>query len=301
MQEYHQPVLLPESIEGLNINPDGIYIDLTMGGGGHSKAILKKLVNGHLYAFDQDKDAKVNATEIENRSFNFVAANFKHLSRFLKLYKTGPVDGILADLGVSSYQFDKPDRGFSIRHEAKLDMRMDQQQHLTAAIVINEYETVQLKRIFSQYGEIRNTNRLTDAIVSSRSNKPIETVEELKEVITPLAPKYKEFKYYAQVFQALRIEVNDELTAIVDMLEQSNEWLKPGGRLVCIAYHSLEDRLIKNFMQKGNIEGKEEKDFYGNLLRPMEPVNRKPIVPSAAEIERNNRARSAKLRIAKKL
>ena len=301
MQEYHQPVLLLESIEGLNINPDGIYIDLTMGGGGHSKEILKKLENGHLYAFDQDKDAKANAAEIGNRSFTYVEANFRHLSRFLKLYQTGLVDGILADLGVSSYQFDKPDRGFSIRHQAKLDMRMDQQQHLTAAEVINEYESVQLKRVFSEYGEIRNTNRLTDAIVSVRSNKRIETVEELKKIITPLAPKYKEFKYFAQVFQALRIEVNDELAAIVDMLEQSNEWLKPGGRLVCIAYHSLEDRLIKNFISKGNVEGKEEKDFYGNLLRPMEPINRKPIVPSAEEIEKNNRARSAKLRIAKKI
>lgn len=301
MQEYHRPVLLEESIEGLNIDPDGVYVDLTFGGGGHSKAIVEKLKNGHLYAFDQDKDAKANAAKLENRSFTFVAANFRHLGRFLKLYRTGPVDGILADLGVSSYQFDQPNRGFSIRHQAKLDMRMDQQQHLTAAKVINEYEPVQLKRIFSEYGEIRNTNRLTDAIVSSRSNKPIATVDELKEIIEPLAPRHREFKYFAQVFQALRVEVNDELSAIREMLEQANDWLKPGGRLVCIAYHSLEDRLIKNFTQKGNLEGKEEKDFYGNLLRPMEPVNRKPIMPSQEEIEKNNRARSARLRIAKKI
>lgn len=301
MQEYHQPVLLKESIAGLNIDPDGVYVDLTFGGGGHSKAILQNLKNGHLYAFDQDKDAKANAATIDNRSFTFVTANFRHLSRFLKLYQTGKVDGILADLGVSSYQFDQPQRGFSIRHQAKLDMRMNQQHHLTAAKIINEYEPVQLKRIFSEYGEIRNSNRLTEAIVSSRSGKPVKSVEELKEIIAPLAPKHREFKYFAQVFQALRIEVNDEITAIKEMLEQANEWLKPGGRLVCIAYHSLEDRLIKNFMQKGNMEGKQEKDFYGNLLRPMEPVNRKPIVPSQEEVEKNNRARSAKLRIAKKL
>ncbi len=301
MQEYHQPVLLKESISGLNIDSDGVYVDLTFGGGGHSKAILQNLKNGYLYAFDQDKDAKANAATIDNRSFTFITANFRHLSRFLKLYQTGKVDGILADLGVSSYQFDQPQRGFSIRHQAQLDMRMNQQQHLTAAKIINEYEPVQLKRIFSEYGEIRNSNRLTEAIVSSRSGKPVKSVEELKEIIAPLAPKHREFKYFAQVFQALRIEVNDEITAIKEMLEQANEWLKPGGRLVCIAYHSLEDRLIKNFMQKGNMEGKQEKDFYGNLIRPMEPVNRKPIVPSQEEVEKNNRARSAKLRIAKKL
>ena len=178
---------------------------------------------------------------------------------------------------------------------------MDQQQHLTAAKIINEYEPVQLRKIFSEYGEIRNTNRLTDAIVSARSNKPVQTVDQLKEIIEPLAPRHREFKYFAQVFQALRIEVNDELSAIKEMLEQANEWLKPGGRLVCIAYHSLEDRPIKNFMQKGNFEGKEEKDFYGNLLRPLEPLNRKPIMPSQEEIEKNNRARSARLRIAKKI
>ena len=299
--QYHQSVLLKESIAGLNIDPDGVYVDLTFGGGGHSEAIIENLEDGHLYAFDQDKDAKSNASKFENRSFTFVAANFRHLGRFLKLYQTGLVDGILADLGVSSYQFDQPNRGFSIRHQARLDMRMDQQQPLTASKIINEYEPVQLKRIFSEYGEIRNTNRLTDAIVTGRSMKAVKTIDQLKEIIEPLAPRHREFKYFAQVFQALRIEVNDELSAIREMLVQANEWLKPGGRLVCIAYHSLEDRLIKNFMQKGNMEGKEEKDFYGNLLRPLEPVNRKPIMPSQEEIEKNNRARSARLRIAKKI
>ena len=301
MEQYHRPVLLEESINGLVTNPDGVYVDLTFGGGGHSKAIIKKLREGRLIAFDQDADAAANVPEGKNRSFTFVAANFRHLGRYLKLYGIGKVAGILADFGVSSYQFDMPERGFSIRHNANLDMRMDQKATKTAAWVLNEYTYEDLKHVFKQYGEITNAHRLSEMIVSARTTTPLMTVEELKTIAWKCAPGKREFKYLAQVFQALRIEVNDELNAIADLLDQVPDWLEKEGRLVCISYHSLEDRLIKNFMNKGNIEGKEEKDFYGNLIRPMEPLSRKPIIPSDKEIEENGRARSAKLRIAKRL
>lgn len=299
--DYHQPVMLQESIQGLEINPAGIYVDLTFGGGGHSEAILDQLTTGKLIAFDQDKDAEANAKKFENRSFTFLSANFRHLQRFIKLLKIEQVNGVLGDFGVSSHQFEQPNRGFSIKFDAKLDMRMDQKNPLDAEKVLNEYSENELINLFSAYGEIRNAKKLVQAIAQTRINDRIDRVEKLKSLLSQLAPKHKEFKYYARVFQALRIEVNDELGAIKEVLEQSAEVIKPGGRLVVISYHSLEDRIVKNYIQKGNFAGDPEKDFYGNLIRPFEPVNRKPITPSKDEIALNNKARSGKLRIAKKL
>ncbi len=295
---YHQPVLLSESIEGLAIREDGVYVDLTFGGGGHSSAILEKLKNGKLIVFDQDQEARQNS---EGLDVTFVEANFRFLKRYLKLYGVAQVDGILADLGVSSHQIDEADRGFSVRFNADLDMRMSKDVTLTAKQVINQYSEAELHKIFGMYGEVRNAKTLARTIVSARVNKPLHTVDDLKAVLKKAAPKNREFKYFAQVFQALRIEVNDEMGALEEMLGQAVEVLKPEGRLVVIAYHSLEDRLVKNLMQKGNLKGEEEKDFYGNIIRPLKPVTRKPILPSREELARNNRARSAKLRIAEKL
>lgn len=294
--EYHNPVLLKECIDGLNIHPEGIYVDVTFGGGGHSREILKHLTTGKLYAFDQDEDAVKN--KIADERFVLIKQNFRYLKNFLKMYNALPIDGLLADLGVSSHQFDEAGRGFSTRFEAKLDMRMDQNGKQTAADVLNTYTEEELKRIFKLYGEIENAGRLAHAIFHARKEKPLQTISDLKNAITSCVKKGRENQYHAQVFQALRIEVNKELEVLQELLLQSMEVLKPGGRLVVISYHSLEDRLVKNIMRSGKFEGEVEKDFYGNKLTPFELITRKPITPSEKEIEINSRARSAKLRIA---
>lgn len=299
MSEYHDPVLLNECLEGLNINPSGTYVDVTFGGGGHSKAIVSKLTDGHLYAFDQDDDALEN--EFDDERFTLVNSNFRYLKGSLRMYGVKEVDGLLADLGVSSHQFDVADRGFSIRFEADLDMRMDQNADLNAYKVINEYEQEDLRNILKLYGELKRPGTLARVICEARIEKPIETVNELKALLKPFTTSMLENKFYAQVFQAIRIEVNDELNALKEMLTQAQDLLKPGGRLVVISYHSLEDRLVKNLIQKGNFEGELEQDFYGNKLLSFKKISRKPILPTEEEIKRNNRARSAKLRVAEKL
>tara|TARA_R110000868_G_scaffold55837_2_gene173359 strand:+ start:103 stop:1011 length:909 start_codon:yes stop_codon:yes gene_type:complete len=297
---YHKPALLHESVDGLSILADGRYVDVTFGGGGHSKEILKRLSeNGRLFAFDQDPDAENNS--IDDDRFSLIAQNFSFLKNFLRMYNAIPVDGVLADLGVSFHQFDVPKRGFSFRFEGPLDMRMDQKRKLTAAKVVNTYSAEQLEIIFKEYGELRNAKQIVQNIEAARSQKKITTVEELKAILKNITPEKIEHKFLAQVFQALRIEVNEELKVIQDLLEQTVEVLKDGGRMSVITYHSLEDRLVKNFFKTGNVQGKVEKDFFGNLIRPMEPINRKPIVPGAEEIKDNNRSRSAKLRIAEKI
>lgn len=298
---YHRPVMLQECLEGLLLKKNGVYVDLTFGGGGHSKAILEHLEGGRLFAFDQDDDARVEAEKIEDERFEFVQANFRYLKRYLKMYGVTQVDGILADLGVSSHQLDEPARGFSTRFNADLDMRMDQQSSLTAKEVLNTYPEKELHRILGQYGEVKNARTLAAALVAARVNSPLETIDGLKEVVNKHAPRGKEFKYQAQVFQALRIEVNDELKALEEALEQAAEVLKPGGRLVVMSYHSLEDRPVKNFMAKGKFSGEAEKDFFGNIQRPLAPVTKKPIEAGPEEVQENNRARSAKLRVAVKL
>lgn len=298
---YHKPVMLKECLEGLSINPEGIYVDLTFGGGGHSREILEKLNGGKLFALDQDEDARANAEDIKSSSFTFIEANFRFFKRYMKSYGIIQVDGILADLGVSSHQIDVPERGFSTRFDAELDMRMDRNADKSAKSVVNQYSEKELHRLLGMYGEVKNARTLAAAIVSARTNQPIRTVEELKNVLKKFTRKGRENKYYAQVFQAIRIEVNEELKALEEMLEQSAEILKPGGRLVVMSYHSLEDRLVKNFMNKGKTRGEVEKDFYGNLIRSLKPVNKKPMEATIEEIAINNRARSAKLRIAEKL
>lgn len=298
--EYHRPALLQESVDGLAVGADGCYVDVTFGGGGHSKEILERLSeNGRLFAFDQDPDAERN--RLEDDRFTLINQNFSFLKNFLRMYNAIPVDGVLADLGVSFHQFDVPQRGFSFRFSGPLDMRMDQKRKLTAAKIVNAYEEEELERIFRVFGELRNAKQVARRIVESRSVKKIALVEELKEVLSDMIPEKVEHKFLAQVFQALRIEVNEELKVIQELLEQAVEVLKEGGRMSVITYHSLEDRLVKNFFRTGNVEGKVEKDFFGNLVRPMNPINRKPIVPSEREISVNNRARSAKLRIAEKI
>lgn len=295
---YHQPVMLAECLEGLAIDPKGIYVDVTFGGGGHSKAILAQLTEGKLMAFDQDADAARNLPEDER--LLFVPHNFRFLKKYHKYHRLPLVDGVLADLGVSSHQFDSAERGFSIRFDADLDMRMDQGADLTAAEILNTYSEAELHRIFGMYGEVQNAKTLAKTIVHARLQEPIKTVQQFKDLIQPLAKKNKMTQYYAQVFQALRIEVNDELGALRTFLEQCMEVLKPGGRLVVMSYHSLEDRLVKNFIQKGKFSGEVEKDFYGNEIKPFQAVVSKAIVPSTEEIEQNSRARSAKLRIAER-
>lgn len=297
---YHNPVMLDECLEGLAINPEGVYVDVTFGGGGHSKAILEKLTTGKLLAFDQDEDAKANAEKIDNRSFTFIEANFRHLKRFLRLHGIKTVDGILADLGVSSHQIDTAERGFSTRFSADLDMRMNINSSLTAKDVVNDYSEQELHRVLGMYGEVRNAKTLAASIVSARDHQPIETIDDLKAILERHAKRGKEFRYYAQVFQAIRIEVNDEMKALEEMLEQCAAVLKEEGRLVVMSYHSLEDRIVKNFIAKGKVYGEVEKDFFGNMIRPLEPVNRKLITASEDELKLNNRARSAKLRIARK-
>ena len=294
--EYHIPVMLDDCLNGLNINPDGVYVDVTFGGGGHSRAIFDKLSpNGKLIVFDQDADAKSNIWRANN--FYFVESNFSFLSNHLKLLGISQVDGILADLGVSSHQFDEGTRGFSIRSNATLDMRMNQNAEISAQNIVNDYEAENLARIFNKYGEVKSPMRIAREIVSHRASKTITTTGELIEVLEPLAPKYKEHKFYAQIFQAIRIEVNNEMQVLEDFLTQTPDVLKDGGRLVVMSYHSLEDRLVKNFMKRGSLDGTIEKDFFGNVLKPFTEVNRHPIEASENEIERNSRARSAKLRI----
>jgi 16S rRNA (cytosine1402-N4)-methyltransferase len=296
---YHIPVMLEPCIEGLDIDPNGVYVDLTFGGGGHSKEILKRLEKGHLYGFDQDADAEANVPD--DPRFTFIQANFRDFRKYLRLYEVTKVDGILADLGISSHQIDEPTRGFSTRFEGELDMRMSAAMSISAKDVLNTYDEGQLHKIFGIYGEVKNAKTLAQAIVAQRAISPFTTTESFKSLLQRYAPRGKEFKYFAQVFQALRIEVNDEMGALEDMLMQTIEVLKPGGRLVVMSYHSLEDRLVKNFINKGKFQGEVEKDFYGNLIRPLEPVVRKAIVASSGEIQRNSRARSAKLRIAKRV
>ena len=293
---YHIPVMLKQCIEGLNIQPDGIYIDVTFGGGGHAREIFKKLnPKGKLIGFDQDPDAKENLWDAPN--FDFVPANFAFVANHLKLLGIGKVDGILADLGVSSHQFDVDTRGFSIRSNAKLDMRMNQNGELTAADVVNSYSEEDLIHLLRSYGEVPKPRRLANEIISARSSKTIKTTEELIQIAEKCAPKHKEHKYYAQVFQAIRIEVNDELGVLKDFLSQSANILNPGGRLVVMSYHSLEDRLVKNYLKRGSFTGEIEKDFFGNVIKPFTEITRHPIVPTEEEVEVNGRARSAKLRI----
>ncbi|MFZ6663998.1 16S rRNA (cytosine(1402)-N(4))-methyltransferase RsmH [Peijinzhouia sedimentorum] len=301
---YHRPVMLDECMEGLALKPGGIYIDLTFGGGGHTKEILRQLHGkgkGSVFGFDQDDDARSNAELIEDSSFTFVQANFRYFAKYLKLYKVSKVDGILADLGVSSHQIDEPERGFSTRFEGPLDMRMDRSKGHTAAEILNESSAEELQKIFGMYGEVRNAKTLAGAIVSARVNKPFEDTGAFVAFLKSFAPRGKDFKYYAQVFQALRIAVNDEMAALEEMLLQCGDVLNEGGRLVVMSYHSLEDRLVKNYINYGNVEGNPEKDFYGNLLRPIKPINKKPIEASEEETKLNNRARSAKLRIGERL
>ena len=293
--------MLHECLEGLAMQPTGIYVDVTFGGGGHSRAMLERLEpGGRLLSFDQDADAQANAEALRGDKFTFVKANFRYLKRFLRLYGAAQVDGILADLGVSSHQIDEAERGFSTRYDGALDMRMDQGQETTAADVLNSYSEGDLHRILGMYGEIKNARTVASAIVSARINTPIRTSAELKGLLERYAPKGKPAKYFAQVYQALRIEVNEEMKALEEFLEQVPQVLKPGGRLVVMSYHSLEDRMVKNFIQKGKIYGELEKDFYGNPIRPLEAVTRKPVTATEAEIAENNRARSAKLRIAER-
>ncbi len=298
MSTYHKPVLLHESLEGLAIRPDGTYVDVTFGGGGHSRALLEQLgEKGRLIAFDQDEDAEAN--KIADPRFTLIRQNFRFLKNFLRLHNAIPVDGILADLGISSHQIDEPQRGFSTRFDGPLDMRMNRSAALSAEEVINTYDERQLRNMFREYGDVENAGRLANVIIAAREEISIRSIAELKEAISPCVPKGKEFQYLAKVFQALRIEINGEMDALRELLQQAAEVLKPEGRLVVIAYHSLEDRLVKNFFRTGNFEGENEKDFFGNLIRPLEPVNRKPITPSEEELKENNRARSAKLRIAR--
>jgi len=299
MSKYHQPVMLSECLDGMNIKADGIYVDVTFGGGGHSRAILAKLgPNGILIGFDQDPDALQNV--IDDDRFIFIDQNFQFLKNNLRLHQIGKVDGILADLGVSSHQFDDAARGFSIRFDADLDMRMDQSRSLTAKKIIATYSEADLHKIFGMYGELHNAKTLANLIVKSRQINDINTVAQLKDIVKPSAKRGKENQYFAQLFQALRIEVNQELEVLKDFLMQTEEVLKPEGRLVVMSYHSLEDRLVKNYIQKGKFSGLLEKDLYGNTTVPFSMVSRKAIIASEAELSINNRARSAKLRIAAK-
>ncbi|MFC1226145.1 16S rRNA (cytosine(1402)-N(4))-methyltransferase RsmH [Pedobacter sp. BG31] len=297
---YHVPVMLKPCIDGLNIRPDGVYVDVTFGGGGHSKEILKHLgPKGRLIAFDQDPDAQANIPADDR--FIFIDQNFGFLKNNLRLKGFRQVDGILADLGVSSHQFDVPERGFSIRHNADLDMRMDQHRDLTAAEILNTYPEDKLHKIFGIYGEVKNAKSLARAIVTARLEQPFTDINSLKSAITAYIPKGKENKYLAQVFQALRIEVNAEIQVLEDFLQQAADVLTPGGHLVVMSYHSLEDRPVKNFMAKGKFQGEVEKDFFGNQQKPFNVITRKAIVATDEEIAQNNRARSAKLRIAEKI
>ena len=297
MSNYHNPVLLHESLEALAIRPDGTYVDVTFGGGGHSRAILAQLgEKGKLIAFDQDEDASVNI--INDPRFILVKQNFRFLKNLLRLHSAIPVDGILADLGISSHQIDQAERGFSTRFDGPLDMRMNRSATMDAEEVLNNYDERQLRNMFREFGDVENAAKLSKTIFAAREDVSIRSIAELKAVISSCMPKGKEFQYLAKVFQALRIEINGEMEALKELLLQSVEVLKPEGRMVVISYHSLEDRLVKNYFRTGSLKGEQEKDFFGNIIRPFEPVNRKPIVPSESELNLNNRSRSAKLRIA---
>ncbi len=297
--EYHNPVLLKESVDGLDIQPDGIYVDVTFGGGGHSREILSRLgPNGKLFAFDQDEDALENA--IGDERFTLINENFRFLKRFLRFYNIRQVDGILGDLGVSSHQFDVAERGFSTRFDAGLDMRMSKKNKLDAYKVVNEYDEANLRRVFLDYGELKNAPVIARTILEARMHQPIKNTEQLKAVLSRFLPAHKSNKILAQIYQAIRIEVNEEMEVLKEFLEQSLEVLKPGGRLSVISYHSLEDRLVKRFIKNGMFEGEPERDFYGNFSVPFKTIE-KLIVPDDHEIHTNNRARSAKLRIAEKI
>lgn len=295
---YHVPVLLQASVEGLNIKPEGTYVDVTFGGGGHSKLILEKLKEGRLIAFDQDEQAIMNHPGNEN--LLLINSNFRYMRNYLRANGVQHVDGILADLGISSHQIDVPERGFSTRFDGPLDMRMDRQSGLTAELVVNEYDEAKLMEVFSQYGELKNSGRVASDIVFARKQKPLKTIGEFKEILQKRATRGQENKFYAQVFQALRIEVNGELDALKEFLLQSQQVLAIGGRLSVISYHSLEDRLVKNFMRSGKFQGEIEKDFYGNVIAPFKPIG-KAVQPGEEEIQENPRSRSARLRIAEKL
>jgi 16S rRNA (cytosine1402-N4)-methyltransferase len=301
MNIYHTPVMLNECIEALQIQPDGIYVDVTFGGGGHSLKILEKLKGGRLIAFDQDEDAKEEADKIKDRSFTFCQANFMYMKRYLKLNGVTAVNGILADLGISSHQIDSPERGFSTRYDGPLDMRMDKTITLTAAAVLNEYSEDHLHKILGMYGELKNAKTAARQITQRRATQAFQRTEDLKAALQSIVPRGKENKYFAQVFQALRIEVNEEMKALEDFLSQCGEVMLSGGRLVVMSYHSLEDRMVKNYINKGKVFGEVEKDFFGNQIKPFEAVNRKPIEASAEEVAKNSRARSAKLRVATRL
>lgn len=298
---YHIPVLLDKTVDGLNIRQGGVYIDATFGGGGHSREILRRLdPNGHLYSFDQDADAENNVPKDENR-FTFVRSNFRYLKNWMRYYGVEGVDGILADLGVSSHHFDDETRGFSFRFDSKLDMRMNGRGGQTAADIINRYDEEQLARIFYVYGEMKNSRKLAAALIKARQQEAVETVGRLTGIVQPLIGRDREKKDLAKVFQALRIEVNHEMDALEEMLKSAIEILKPGGRLSVLTYHSLEDRMLKNFIRSGNVEGKVEQDFFGNRMSPLKAINNKVIVPDEEEQTLNPRSRSAKLRIAEKL
>ena len=297
---YHVPVLLNESVDGLNIKAGGVYVDVTFGGGGHSKEILSRLPEGaHLFSFDQDADAERNI--IADDKFTFVRSNFRYIKNFMRYHEVDGIDGVLADLGVSSHHFDDSERGFSFRFDGKLDMRMNQRAGKTAADIVNTYEEEALADLFYLYGELKNSRKIASAIVKARSTKALRTIEDLLNIVKPMFGREREKKELAKVFQALRIEVNQEMDALKEMLLAVTELLKPGGRLSVITYHSLEDRIVKNLMKTGNCEGKEEKDFFGRSSSPYKLINNKVIVPDADEQERNPRSRSAKLRIAEKI
>ena len=296
---YHIPVLLNESIEGMNLHADGIYADMTFGGGGHSKEILRRMGEDcHLYSFDQDEDAEKNI--VDDKRFTFVRSNFRYLRNFMRYYGVDQLDGILADLGVSSHHFDDSERGFSFRFDGKLDMRMNKRAGMTAADIVNTYDEEKLADVFYLYGELKNSRKLAATIAKARQQKQITTIGEFLDIIKPLFGREREKKELAKVFQALRIEVNHEMEALKEMLYEATNLLKPGGRLVVITYHSLEDRMVKNLIKAGNIEGKVEQDFYGNVQSPFRAVNNKVIVPTDEEVNQNPRSRSAKLRIAEK-
>lgn len=297
---YHVPVMLNETLDGLCIKPDGVYVDVTFGGGGHSRAILERLgANGRLLGFDQDLDAAKNA--IDDVRFTFVRSNFRYLSNFLRYHRIEKVDGVLADLGVSSHHFDDESRGFSFRFDGDLDMRMNRRSALTAAAVLNDYDEGRLSDIFFNYGELRQARRIAKAVVAARASAPIETVARLMEVTKPFFLREREKKELAKLFQALRIEVNDEMAALRELLCQAADSLAVGGRLAVLTYHSLEDRMVKNFIRTGNVDGRQQKDFYGNMLSPFVAINNRVLVASDDEVAVNPRARSAKLRVAERV
>ena len=299
-ETYHIPVLLKESVDGLDIQPDGIYVDVTFGGGGHSQEILKRLgENGHLYGFDQDADAELNI--VNDDRFTFVRSNFRYLKNWMRYYEVEQLDGLLADLGVSSHHFDDESRGFSFRFDAPLDMRMNKRAGMTAADIVNTYTEEQLADVFYLYGELKNARKLASSLVRARQESPITTTGQLLELTEKLFAREREKKEETKLFQALRIEVNHEMDALREMLKGACQLLKPGGRLSVITYHSLEDRIVKNVMRAGNAEGKVEQDFFGKTKSPLHLINNRVIVPSAEELERNPRSRSAKLRIAEKI